>query len=78
MVEQTEASSHINIGAISMKVIEQKEKAMAGLPKQIPKYVDLFLDDNVRENNILPQHRPRVDTKFTLQQDENSQSKKVP
>lgn len=51
IVKQPEANAHVVIGAISMKDIEQalkkkdimqREEVMAGLPKQIQKYTELF------------------------------------
>lgn len=45
----------------------QPETIQRDLPKEIHEFTNLSLDDDVLKDNVLPPHRPGIDTKITLQ-----------
>lgn len=64
--------------ALEPKKSASKEEVQRGLPKEIHKYTDIFLDDDVHSESTLPPHRPGVDTNIKLQQDDQGRDKEVP
>ncbi|KAI0999356.1 hypothetical protein K3495_g8841 [Podosphaera aphanis] len=53
------------------RALERKKKASRddireSLPKEIREYTSLFLDDDTSDQNVLPSHRPGLDTKVVL------------
>ncbi|KAI0997025.1 hypothetical protein K3495_g11160 [Podosphaera aphanis] len=64
--------------ALEPKAQTSREDIERLLPVNIRKYTSLFLDDGTAQEDTLPPHRPRVDTKVRLQKDQQGRDKEVP
>ncbi|KAI0993381.1 hypothetical protein K3495_g14803, partial [Podosphaera aphanis] len=71
-------SIHDITRALEPKKVPSRLEVERNLPKELRKYTDLFLDDNLREDEVLPPHRAGVDTKVRLQKDSEGRDKEVP
>ena len=86
MVQEIENPDKSYIGAITIKditrALEPKtngnwEEVKKELPKEIQKYTNLFMDDDMESNKCLPPHRPGVDTHIKLKKDSQGNEKEV-
>ncbi|KAI0991660.1 hypothetical protein K3495_g16527 [Podosphaera aphanis] len=64
--------------AIERKKSCSREEGKRSLPEEISHFVDVFLEDGVAGDDVLPPHRAGVDTKIVLQRDEQGREKEVP
>ncbi|KAI0994052.1 hypothetical protein K3495_g14131 [Podosphaera aphanis] len=87
LLQQRQNTDDDSLGAISIqditKALEKKRVASrdeveSGLPEEIRQFTDLFLDDSIREEEVLPPHRLGVDTRVKLLKDEQGRDKEVP
>ncbi|KAI0991817.1 hypothetical protein K3495_g16370, partial [Podosphaera aphanis] len=87
LLQQTQGTSNESVGAISIqditkalepKKVASRDEVESNLPVEIRQFTDLFLDDNIREDRVLPPHRPGVDTRVKLLKDEQGRDREVP
>lgn len=71
-------SAHDLTQALETRKVLTRQEIESKLPLEIRHYTDLFLEDDLKSNNVLPPHRNGVDMRINFKKDEQGRTKEIP